>query len=385
MVGSGGNQVNAAIGEPLRLYINNGKGNFTRTSLHLSPSSNNIAVIAPHDMDGDGDMDVFIGSRSIIGIYGADPEHMYLENQGDGTFKNLYREKALETKQSGMITDARWVNVDNDNTMELITVSDWGPPRIYKNDGGRLSLQTSSLDSLHGWWNAVYAVDIDKDGDMDFIFGNQGDNLHYKPSHEDVIKIWVNDFDNNGTIEQIMTQSLDGKDMPIHQKSEIVSQLVFLNKQNLKASEYAKKSIQELFSVDKINGARMKQVTTSETILAINNGEGNFEIIALPPRSQLSCVCGITCTDVNNDGNLDIIMGGNNFEFRPQYSRLDASYGNVLLNDGNLNFEWSDYEKSGFFIKEEIKHISKFHDSNGNTFVIVAINDEKPKVFAVNE
>jgi len=220
---------------------------------------------------------------------------------------------------------------------------------------------------------------------VDFIFGNQGDNVHYKPTKEAVIKIWVNDFDNNGTIEQIMTQNLNGKDMPIHQKSEIVSQMVFLKKQNLKASEYARKSIHELFSKETIKGARMKQVTTSETVLAINNGEGNFEIITLPPRSQLSCVCGITCTDVNNDGYLDIIMGGNNFEFRPQYSRLDASYGNVLLNDGNLNFEWSDYEKSGFFIREEIKHISKFHDSNGNTFVIVAINDEKPKVFAVNE
>ncbi|MCZ6594131.1 MAG: VCBS repeat-containing protein [Bacteroidetes bacterium] len=385
MVGSGGNQVNAPTGEGLRLYINNGKGNFTRSFLNLPPSIINVAVIAPYDMDGDGDIDIFIGSRSIIGIYGADPDHMYLENQGDGTFKNLYREKAFETKQSGMITDARWVNLDTDNTKELITVSDWGPPRIYRNDGGKLSLQTSSLDSLYGWWNAVYPVDIDKDGDVDFIFGNQGDNIHYRPSKEAVIKIWVKDFDNNGTIEQIMTQNLNGKDMPIHQKSEIVSQMVFLKKQNLKASEYARKSIHELFSEENIKGARMKQVTTSETVLAINNGDGNFEIITLPPRSQLSCVYGITCTDVNNDGHLDIIMGGNNFEFRPQYSRLDANYGNVLLNDGNLNFEWSDYDKSGFFIKEEIKHILKFHDSNGNTFVIVAINDEKPKVFAVNE
>jgi enediyne biosynthesis protein E4 len=385
MVGSGGNQVNASIAEALRLYINNGKGNFTRSPLNLPPSSINVAVIAPNDIDGDGDIDVFIGSRSIIGIYGADPEHIYLENQGDGTFKNLYREKAIDTKQSGMITDAMWVNLDADKTMELITVSDWGSPRIYKNDGTKLVHQSSTLDSLYGWWNAVYPVDIDKDGDMDFIFGNQGENVHYKPTKDAVIKIWVNDFDNNGTIEQIMTQYLNGKDMPIHQKSEIVSQMVFLNKQNLKASEYARKSIQELFPEEKIKGARMKQVTTSETVLAINNGEGNYEIISLPPRSQLSSVRGITSTDVNNDGNLDIIMGGNNFEFRPQYSRLDASYGNVLLNDGNLNFEWLDYEKSGFFIREEIKHISKFHDSNGNTFIIVAINDEKPKVFAVNE
>jgi hypothetical protein len=245
--------------------------------------------------------------------------------------------------------------------------------------------QASNLDSLYGWWNIAYPVDIDKDGDMDFIFGNQGVNLHYKPSNVERMKLWVSDFDNNGTIEQIVTQNLNGKDMPIHQKREIVSQMSSLKKQNLKASEYASKSIQQLFSEEKLKSIRVKQVTTSETVLAINDGLGNFKIKALPPRTQFSCVCGITCADVNNDGNLDIIMGGNNFEFRPQFSRLDANYGNVLISDGKGDFNWKDYENSGFFVSEEIKHISKFNDKDGNTFVIVAINNEKPKVFAVNE
>jgi len=385
MVGSGGNQVNTSMTEGLRLYLNNGQGNFTKSPLNFPIGSKNAAVIAPNDMDGDGDIDVFVGSRSIIGIYGVDPDHTYLENLGDGTFKNSFREKAIATKKSGMITDAKWVNVDKDDGLELVTVSDWGAPAIYKVENGALAKQTTSLDDLHGWWNVVSPVDIDKDGDLDFIFGNQGDNLHYQPSEEKVMKMWVSDFDNNGTIEQIVTQNLNGKDMPVHQKQEIVSQMVSLKKQNLKASEYSKRSIQELFSEEKLNKIREKKVNTSETILAINNGNGNFEIMSLPPRTQLSCVCGITCADVNNDGNLDIIMGGNNFEFRPQYSRLDANYGSVLLNDGSLNFEWKDYEQSGFFIREEIKHISKFNDKDGNTFVIVAINDEKPKVFAVNE
>ena len=385
MVGSGGNQVNTSMTESLRLYINNGRGDFIKSPLNFPVGSKNTAVIAPHDMDGDGDIDIFVGSRSIIGIYGVDPDHVYLENQGDGTFKNNFREKALATKQSGMITDAEWVNVDADPAKELVTVSDWGAPAVYKTVNGKLVKQESSLDSLYGWWNIAHPVDIDKDGDMDFIFGNQGVNLHYKPSSVERMKMWVSDFDNNGTIEQIVTQSFNGKDMPIHQKQEIVSQLSSLKKQNLKASEYASKSIQELFSKEKLKGIRVKQVTTSKTILAINDGSGNFKIKALPPRTQFSCVCGITCADINKDGNLDIIMGGNNFEFRPQYSRLDANYGTVLVNDGQGNFNWKDYENSGFFIEEEIKHISKFNDRDGNTFVIVAINNEKPKVFAINE
>ena len=129
----------------------------------------------------------------------------------------------------------------------------------------------------------------------------------------------------------------------------------------------------------------MREVNTSATIIAVNNGNGSFTTIELPAQTQLSCVCGITCADVNNDGSLDIIMGGNDFEFKPQFSRLDGNYGSVLLNDGNLNFNWQNYNESGFLVKEEIKHIRQLHDAAGNAYIIVAINDEKPRVFAIGQ
>ena len=385
MVGTGGNQVDESNRESIRVYINNGSGSFTKKQLLLPPNFRNVSVLAAHDYDGDGDIDVFAGSRSIIGIYGVDPDHMLLENQGDGTFVNVIRNVGNEIKQSGMVTDAKWVDTDGDGTMELLTVSDWGAPTRFKYDNGSFTKLAWPLDSAEGWWNAIHVVDIDKDGDTDFIFGNQGKNLHYIPSEENEIKIWVNDFDNNGTIEQIMTQTIDGRDMPLHQKKEIVSQMVSLKKENLKASEYATKSIQELFSETVINKTQVRKVNTSATILAVNNGDGSYEIKELPPRAQLSCVCGITCTDVNNDGNLDIIMGGNDFEFKPQYSRLDANYGNVLLGDGSNNFTWQNYDQSGLFIREEIKDIQQFKDAAGISYVFVAINDQKPKIFEINE
>ncbi|MCH9659577.1 MAG: VCBS repeat-containing protein [Bacteroidetes bacterium] len=384
MIGSGGNQVNTTITESVRLYLNNGQGEFTKTNLDLPPSSKNIAVIAPNDVDGDGDIDVFLGSRSIIGIYGIDPDHTYLENMGDGTFKNTFRETAVATKQSGMITDATWVDLNNSKAQELITVSDWGAPAIYANENGKLVKKASSLDALSGWWNSIHTVDIDGDGDQDLVLGNQGQNLHYQPTEEQVMKIWVNDFDNNGTIEQIVTQRLNGKDMPIHQKQEIVSQMVSLKKQNLKASEYATKSIQELFSEDVIKRTRMREVVTSQTVLVINEGDFNFSIQQLPAQAQFSCVCGISCEDVNQDGKLDIIMGGNNYEFRPQYSRLDANYGTVLLQGEDQSFIWKDYSETGFFVKEEVKHMTTVKDKMGNRYLLVAINNEKPKVFAIN-
>ena len=145
------------------------------------------------------------------------------------------------------------------------------------------------------------------------------------------------------------------------------------------------KSIDELFSASIFENSIMKQSTISESIIAINQGDWNFTVKKLPSRVQLSCVCGIVCSDINNDGNLDLIMAGNNFEFKPQYSRLDANYGSVLLGDGNLGFTWQDYNTSGFVVKNEVKHLKKIKDNKGKTYLIVAINNESPKLFLINE
>jgi hypothetical protein len=269
--------------------------------------------------------------------------------------------------------------------MDLITVSDWGSPRVYRNSGRRLSFMSTSLDSLNGWWNAVESADLDNDGDMDLILGNQGLNTLYKAEKDKPMKLWVNDFDNNGTFEQIVTRNINGKDYPIHMKKELTAQLVSLKKQNLKASEYAKKSIDELFPKEVFEKSIMNQVNMGESIIAINEGNGEFKTKKLPDWVQLSCVCGITCTDLNNDGNLDLILGGNNFEFKPQYSRIDANYGSVLLGNGAMDFEWQAYNKSGFYIRNEIKHIAQFKDKNGKTFIITAINDDKPKIYTLEK
>jgi len=385
MVGNGGNQVGDEKLYRTRLYINNGRGVFEASNQVLPSTFKNIAVIAPEDFDNDGDMDVFIGSRSVVGNYGLDPDHIFLENNGDGTFADATERLAYDTKQAGMVTDAIWIDINGDGKKDLITVADWGKPIIYKNSGKRLSKINTALDSLSGWWNTVKAEDLDNDGDYDLILGNQGSNVPYTCSKTNPMKLWVNDFDNNGTIEQITTRNFEGKDYPIHQKKELTTQMVALKKQNLKSSEYAKRTIDELFSNDTFNNSIVKEGTVQESIIAINEGGGKFTIKILPGRVQLSCVCGITCADINNDGYLDLIMGGNNFEFKPQYSRLDANFGSILLGNDKLDFEWQDYDDSGFFIKEEVKHIEQFKDKNGKRFVIVAINDNKPKVFALDE
>ena len=385
MIGSGGNEIGQENNYKVRLYINNGKGRFDSAEKKLPSLRKNISVIAPYDFDNDGDIDVFVGARSLVATYGINPTHQFLENNGDGTFIDTTEKVAYDVKSAGMITDAIWKDINKDGKKDLITVSEWDTPKIYINNGRRLIKQKSTLDDLFGMWNVVEAADLDNDGDIDFILGNQGSNTIHKTSSENPVKMWVNDFDNNGTIEQIMTNHKNGKDYPIHMKKELTAQLVSLKKQNLKASEYAKKSIDELFSASIFKNSIMKQSTISESIIAVNEGDWNFSVKKLPSRVQLSCVCGIVCTDVNNDGNLDIIMAGNNFEFKPQYSRLDASHGSVLLGDGSLDFKWQNYNTSGFVIKNEVKHLKTISDKSGKTYLLAAINNEKPKLFLINE
>ena len=385
MIGSGGNEIGQENNYKVRLYINNGKGRFDSAEKKLPSLRKNISVITPYDFDNDGDIDVFVGARSLVATYGISPTHQFLENNGDGTFIDTTEKVAYDVKSAGMITDAIWKDINKDGKKDLITVSEWDTPKIYINNGRRLIKQKSTLDDLFGMWNVVEAADLDNDGDIDFILGNQGSNTIHKTSSENPVKMWVNDFDNNGTIEQIMTNHKNGKDYPIHMKKELTAQLVSLKKQNLKASEYAKKSIDELFSASIFKNSIMKQSTISESIIAVNEGDWNFSVKKLPSRVQLSCVCGIVCTDVNNDGNLDIIMAGNNFEFKPQYSRLDASHGSVLLGDGSLDFKWQNYNTSGFVIKNEVKHLKTISDKSGKTYLLAAINNEKPKLFLINE
>ena len=384
IVGSGGNEMGESMYYIPRVYLNDGKGFFTASENQLPAVDQNVSVISPNDFDGDGDMDLFVGSRSVVTLFGVDPKHLLLENQGDGTFKDVTEKKAFDLKYAGMVTAAVWADVDGDTLEDLIVTTDWGAPKIYKNSGRGLQKMDSSLSAQTGWWNTVQAADLDNDGDQDLILGNDGGNIPYKVAQDKPVKLWINDFDDNGTIEQIMTIHEDGNDYPIHMKKELTAQLPMLKKQNLKASDYAKRPISKIFSAQKLKQAIVREVVNSQTVIAINNGKGDFEIKPLPGRVQLSCVCGIVCQDINKDGNLDLIMAGNNFEFKPQFSRLDASFGNVLLGDGKLNFEWQEYTKSGFSIRDEVKFLHTLKDKTGKTFVVAAINDQKPRIFEIS-
>ncbi|MNX31140.1 FG-GAP repeat protein [compost metagenome] len=384
-VGSGGNEKADQTNYKNRLYLNNGKGTFAKTKATIPTTNNNVAVIAPNDFDNDGDVDVFIGSRSVPGVYGIDPKHLLLENDGKGNFTNTIDKKAFKVNSVGMITDAVWEDIDNDSKKDLILVGEWTAPMIFKNTGRRLAEFKSNLTEYQGFWNSVSCVDLNNDGKKDLVLGNKGTNTNYKATKENPMKLFVNDFDNNGTIEQIATRSIDGKDLPISLKQELAKQIPSIKKKNLSYADYSKKSFQELFAQEVVDNSIQKTVNIQESVIAINKGNGKFEIKLLPKEVQFSCVNTICSMDVNNDGILDLILGGNQYEFKPQFSRLDANYGSVLLGSKKGTFSWMPYNQSGFSIKGEVRQLKTIKDKTKAVSIIAVVNNSIPKIFKRNE
>ncbi|WP_299243229.1 VCBS repeat-containing protein [uncultured Aquimarina sp.] len=379
VVGSGGNFKGARTG--VRSYVNDGRGYFSRGAIIL-PTITNISTLAAYDYDQDGDIDIFAGSHSVVGTYGVSPQSYFLENDGRGNFIDVTSNKVAKAKNIGMITDATWQDIDGDRKKDLIVVGEWMSPKVFINDGKTLNLIKTNLDEVSGWFNAVEATDLDQDGDTDLVLGNRGLNSIYQSTKETPSKMYINDFDNNGTIEQIVTQTINGKDVPIHLKSEITAQINVLKKQNLKFSEYATKSIDELFSKEILDNTTVKTVNNFASLVAYNNGNNTFEIKELPKETQLSCICDIETGDINNDGHLDLILGGNNYNFKPQFSRLDASRGNVLLGDGQGNYK--DQKASGFLVEDEVRVMRWMKNKSGEKYLLIGVNNNAPKIFKVD-
>ena len=381
IVGAGGNEtLKGKQWYNNRLYINNKRGGF-EDAVILPSTGNNVSAIAPEDFDGDGDLDLFIASRSIVGMYGPNPTHLLLENDGKGNFKDVSESKAFDLKETGMITDALWEDMDADGIKDLVVVGDWMSPKIYKNNGRRLSQLKTSLDSLSGWWQAIKSADVNKDGKPDLILGNFGENASYLPTPGHPMKLFVNDFDNNGTIEQIQTRTINGKDIPVYLRNEITEQLPHLKKESNSYENYNSKSITDLFSKELLGKTIQKTAVSSASVVALNKGNGTFEIKKLPAQVQFSNVKAITVTDLNGDGNIDIISGGNYFDLKPQFGRLDANQGSVLLGKGDGSFDWTDSNRSDFVVKGMVKSLLW----TGKNYLLIIRNNDTPKLYKTND
>jgi enediyne biosynthesis protein E4 len=343
----------------------------------------NIAVAAVNDINNDGYPDVFIGARSYPEIYGKNPQSYIFMNDGKGHFNDIAQNKNPDIAGIGMVTGALWQNVAGDKQKELIVVGEWMAPRIFSFNGNNFTEVKTNLSSEFGWWQCIATADVNNDGKADLILGNIGENFYLCPKTEIPVKLWINDYDNNGGLDKIITYTIDGKDKPVFLKSEVQDQLPFIKKNNLHHKDYATKAIQDLFPSEMMKTSLVKNFTYPSSCVAINNGNGNFTITKLPVMSQMSCINAIIPVDVNNDGNIDLVTGGNQFGFLPQFEKLDGSFGDVLINDGKGNFTWQEDKKCGINLRGEVRDIAVIKNKTGIQ-VLFLQNNEYPALYKLN-
>ena len=362
-----------------RIYLNDGNGGFIFGNDLLPQYYCNTSVISPYDMDQDGDIDIFIGNRSETAAYGITPKSIFLENNGQGRFKDATGLKAYDVSELGMVTDAKWVDMTNDGIKDLIVVGEWMSPVIFENRGLYLEKIPTNLDDLTGWWNNIIPSDFNRDGKPDFIIGNKGSNSIYQGSIESPARMFINDFDNNGTIDQILTRYVDKKDRPIHVRNELAHQISKIKKENLQFSQYAKKGIRDLFPSELVENSIRKEVVESKTLLLINKGKNQFEVKDLPTQVQWNSVNTGIVGDFNNDGFKDVLLSGGEDNLKPQFAKLDAGFGELLFGNGKGDFEWIPYIKSGLKIKGTVREsaILRF-GVDRKKMIVFGVNDNRP-------
>jgi enediyne biosynthesis protein E4 len=386
-IGPGGNN-NQAFSRQMqnRLFRNDGHGNFTiePEAFPNNPNGVNTGVAIAYDFNHDGFLDLFVGGRSIPRQYGSPPSSFLYVNDGKGHFTDIAKTKNPDIANIGMVTSAAWADIAGDSAKELVIAGEWMAPRIFSFRKDHFEEIKTNLDSLYGWWESLGVADLNGDGKMDLVLGNIGENFYLRPDSAHPVRLWVNDYDQNGNVDNILTRTIDGKDMPVFLKHDMELQIPSLKKQNLKHGEYAKKTIQDLFPAALLNGSIVKKFNYCASIVAINLGNGQFEIRELPQMVQLSSVNAIQCLDLNQDGKTDLVLGGNEFGFLPQFGRLDASFGHVLMNDGSGGLAWLDPQRSGLQVSGQTRDIARIR-GKGKTSLLFLVNDDYPVLYEINK
>lgn len=369
-----------------RLYLNDGKGNFTKDT-RLPNLAENGACVAAADFDLDGDIDLFIGSRMIPGKYGYNPPSYLYINDGSGGFKN-YTKRYLSKSELGMITDAVWADLNQDKYPELIITGDWMPVTVFKNDRGRRFIPTAvskdqaTLANLSGWWNTIKPADLDGDGDTDFILGNQGRNSRIAASPQQPATLYTGDFDKNGTVEQIIScYTEDGKSYPMVLKHDLQKQVPSIKKKYIKYANFANQQVTDIFSKEDLQDAVIKKVTNPNTCILMNNGNFGFSVQSLPVEAQFSPVHGIEILDYDHNGIPDVLLTGNFYDVLPEIGRYDANYGLLLQGKGRGIFTAVPYGQSGLDIKGQVRHSKIIKGANGQPLLILAKNNDKLQVY----
>lgn len=360
-----------------RLYINtNGKFHKSLESLPHEIFSGSCVRIA--DIDNDGDPDIFVGGRVVPGKYPEAPPSLLLINNGKGEFTNAPAAISATFDSLGMVTDAAWVDIDNDGNKDLIVCGEWMKLHLLSNKNGTFTDLSDHYfpDTLKGWWNRLQLADMDGDGDLDLIAGNWGLNSSIKASKSEPVCMFYNDFDNNGSVDPLICYYIQGKSYPMASRDEMTDQIVSLRQKFPTYDSYADATIDDILTPEQLKSAKQLSVDYFETTYFENNN-GVFTAYKLPLQANFFPVFAISTGDFDHDGKQDILLAGNTEHARIKIGKIDAGYGVLLKGDGKGHFEYVPQLQSGLLVKGCTRDIINL---NGN--VIFTVNNNAPVIYS---
>lgn len=384
---SGGNEFTPKSPELQdRLYLNNGKGVFTKSEGRLPVMLTSGSCVKAADLDNDGDTDLFVGGRLIPESYPLSPRSYILENNGKGFFADATEKYSKALMEAGMVTDASLSDVNGDTRPDLLITGEWMKIRVFINTGNSFQdiTDSSGLKDTEGWWNTIHSGDFDKDGDIDFVAGNMGLNTRIKVSNSEPATIHAKDFDNNGILDAIMCYYILGVSYPFYSKDDLQAQLPFIRKKYPSYTSYSDQKLTDIFTPGELKGARVLKATLFESCYIENTGNGQFKIKPLPREAQYFPVYGIESGDYNNDGNQDLIIGGNFTGTRIKFGEQDAGKGLMLEGDGKGGFTPLSDIQSGLFIRGEIRDIEEVKLADGKHIIVFALNNDIARTYTPN-
>lgn len=376
-----------------RLYLNDGKGNFTRSVKALPAEGFNGSCVTILDFDADGDNDLFVGGHVMPGVFPKPDRCMLLQNN-KGVFTDVTSRYAKELLKPGIVNQAAWADVNGDGKNELTISGEWMPVKIFSYQNGqfvktqnniRISLPAKndtliSMDDFSGWWYAMKAEDIDNDGDLDLVMGNRGLNSTIKGNIQQPCTIYAKDFDGNGSYDAVLGYYIQGKCYPLFSRDQLIDQLPSMRKKFIRYRDYSGKTLDGIFTEAEKKDMDVYKTNFFESGVLINEGNNNFRFVAYPEKTQLSTVNDLVIDDMDNDGIKDILVCGNSGDAAVMVGNIDAAGALLLKGKGDGNFNSISAAASGLTVRGEARKIVYLKTGRGAS-VIFLKNNEAAQVF----
>lgn len=365
-----------------KFYLNK-EGKFTDASKLLPGIYESGSVVKAHDFDQDGLVDVFVGTRHKPGDYPSPASSQLLKNTGD-KFVDVTNDLAVGLNNLGLVTDMEWADVNQDGIKDMVVVGEWMVPSMFTFDGEKFSrFSNPTLDSLRGWYNSVKSVDIDQDGDLDYLLGNLGNNYKYQASASEPFEVYYSDFDNNGVQDIVLGYYNFGELYPVRGRQCSSQQVPELKEEFTNYHSFGSSSLAEIYELGSESNVLNYKATNFSSGILITTKSG-FDFVPFPNLAQLSSVNDFLVNDWNEDGHLDLLLAGNLYQSEIETPRNDASYGLLLIGEGLGKFRALDAQSSGFFVEGEVRKLSKMM-VNQKQVVISAINENSLLFHKVKE